>query len=126
MSHHKNTRSTTDKRVCVYNLSNNMIMRVAREFAIAAVDSGQFRFTTKAALAKFMKRDLQLSKNEKFLKRAAAGLSKYGTRGSNRDTNPVNINSFKVLGGRVYDVINGWGEQYSNNYGGGQVLVKTF
>lgn len=116
MSHKKITIST--KRVCIINKETNMIMRVSREFAVNAVVRfpNIYRYTTKHALAKFMKRDVQLSKNERFIKAIETnkGHKYWGYK----------IRSFKSSTGRIYYIIGG-GNHQSNQFGGvGQILVK--
>lgn len=108
----------TNRRVCVINIENNMIMRTTREFAVHGVRSGQFRYTTKSALKKYMNRDVQLSKNERFIKAVEGkNIKRYlGWR----------IQKFKSLGGRLYYQIGGMTKAYSDHYGGGQILVAQY
>lgn len=111
----------TNKRVCVVNNETRMIMRVSREYAVMGVQAGMLKYTTKSALKKFMNRDVQLSKNERFVKAAYNNeRHKWYKHG---------IFDFKSLGGRLYYLIGAnKTHTYSNQYGGrkSQVLVKQY
>lgn len=112
----------SSKRVCVINRETQMIMRVSREFADNAVRlSPNYRFTSKSALKKFMKRDVQIAKNERFISSIEKNKSHkfHGYRiHTIKDIN--NPNS------RIYHQIGGDTKPYFGHYGGGQVLVGKY
>lgn len=122
----------TDKRVCIINTETKMIMRVSKEYAKHAVAAGMAHYTTKGALKKFMNRDMKLMRNDRTVERAQAGVAESGLKGKYKKRVPHNnrlvglVTTFKSITGRTYYAINGWGNQYSNHYGGDQILVKSF
>lgn len=110
----------TNKRVCVVNNETRMIMRVSREYAVMGVQAGMLKYTTKSALKKFMNRDVQLSKNERFIKAAY--------NNERHKWYKQTIVDFESLKGRIYYAIGAFkGSIYSNKFGGeGQILVKQY
>lgn len=108
MSHTKITTKKT--KVCILNKETNMIMRVSREFAVNAIVRfpNIYRYTTKNALKKFMGRDMQIKKNDKFI----AAL--------------INNKKHKYHNYKVVDIREG-NRQYMIIGGGiGQRLVKSY
>lgn len=63
----------SNKRVCIIDRNSEMIMKVSREFARAAINTRPdlYSYTSKSNLKKFLKRDLKLTKNAKYIERLA-------------------------------------------------------
>lgn len=120
-----NIKKIVPKRVCVISRETQMIMRVSREFADNAVRlSPNYKFTSKSALKKFMKRDLQIKKNERFIK--AIEKSTDSNRHKYHRHRIRTIQDSSNPNGRVYHQIGGFTNSYFEHYGGGQVLVGRY